>query len=324
MIFGAVTRTRHGTAWRTGHVVALGCMLLLGAMPAGMAFEATVTVEPGVTPFHRPVILTLTVETPEGADATLPPAPRLGDDVLVSLIAEDDSARIDGGRRLVRQYELDAIRPAVYTVPAATVRLEDGRSLALPPIAFEARALSDAEQRAVAMVAPMALPREVLPPASWRGWIVAGVLFLVAAFVAAYWWYSRPTFEIAPVRMPWETAEARLQELAQRKLAEQGRYETYYVDLSAILRYYIEDRFHLRAPEQTTPEFLEAAANSGRLTSEQQQKLAAFLRESDRVKFARHVPDQESMSEAFGFVRGFVEETRPLPELDGEQQEAAA
>jgi hypothetical protein len=125
-------------------------------------------------------------------------------------------------------------------------------------------------------------------------------------------------------------AYRRLRELDERHLSEEGRYEPYYVDLSAILRYYIEDRFHLRAPEQTTQEFLAASSTTGLFTGDHQQMLSELLKHSDRVKFAQYVPTVPEMERSFSAVLQFVDETVPKPEeqLTGPQQgpttEAAA
>jgi len=314
-----------GTGWHG--LLVLGIFLSgFGLATWGVAadLQATVSLEPGVTPFHRPVVYTIQVDIPPEVDVTVPELPSIGKEVRVAFLDESDTALPGGGRRITRQYLLDPIHPATYTVPGYSVALDNGERLAIPAVAFEARALTDAELNAVAQVAPMALPREVLPPQSLRGWVLLLLLLVAAGLLAWYWWMQRKVIEEAPIRMPWEVAEARLQELAQRKLAEAGRFEAYYVDLSAILRYYIEDRFHLRAPEQTTQEFLEAAAKSGRLSADQQNTLADFLEQSDRVKFARYIPGEEEMVAAFGFVRGFVAETRPQTEALGEVGEAAA
>jgi hypothetical protein len=93
----------------------------------------------------------------------------------------------------------------------------------------------------------------------------------------------------------------------------QEKVEPYYVDLSMILRYYIEDRFGIRAPELTTPEFMDIATESGLLDESQQTFLAAFLRHCDRVKFARHEPGVKEMEERLSEVERFVKDTIPKP-----------
>ena len=112
--------------------------------------------------------------------------------------------------------------------------------------------------------------------------------------------------------------------LDERHLPKAGRYEPYYVDLSAILRYYIEDRFHLHAPEQTTPEFLAELSGSGYLDEGHERFLGAFLRHCDLVKFAQYVPTVNDMELRFTEVLRFVDDTVPSREEETEDSPEAA
>ena len=102
----------------------------------------------------------------------------------------------------------------------------------------------------------------------------------------------------------------RLQDLRGRHLAEQGEYQAYYVELSGIIRRYIEERFSIRAPEMTTEEFLRSLGSSAQLESEHRQLLADFLNACDMVKFARYGPSLKEAEEAMGSAEKFVAETR--------------
>ena len=62
--------------------------------------------------------------------------------------------------------------------------------------------------------------------------------------------------------MSWRSTA--LNRLRAQGLIEQGQFEDYYVQLSSIVRHYLEDRFHLRAPEMTTEEFLHDARHRRR------------------------------------------------------------
>ena len=97
-------------------------------------------------------------------------------------------------------------------------------------------------------------------------------------------------------------------------LLDQGQFtrqriEEFYVRVSGILRHYVEWRFGLRAPEQTTREFLDAVLVAGGPVAEHRDLLRTFLECCDRVKFARHQPTPEDMQNALQHARGFVEQT---------------
>ncbi|MHC5184367.1 MAG: hypothetical protein ACYSPI_08845, partial [Planctomycetota bacterium] len=85
--------------------------------------------------------------------------------------------------------------------------------------------------------------------------------------------------------------------IAAENLVEQGRIKEFYEKLSTCLRHYIENRFQLRAPEQTTEEFLEQLKTSDALRLEHKQQLQKFLEHSDLVKFARYEPNPEQINE---------------------------
>jgi hypothetical protein len=124
-----------------------------------------------------------------------------------------------------------------------------------------------------------------------------------------------------PAPSAWDLAYTRLRELDSRRWPEQGKFQPYYVELSSILRHYIEDRFMVHAPEMTTPEFLAEASKSGVLSPDHQELLAHFLRHCDRVKFAQFRPTEGDMERSFAEVLRFVDETAPQP---AKGEEAAA
>ena len=102
---------------------------------------------------------------------------------------------------------------------------------------------------------------------------------------------------------------AALDRLQSDDLITLQRIEEFYVRVSGILRYYIEWRFGLRAPEQTTEEFLDAMLVAGGPIAEHRDLLSAFLAHCDLVKFARHQPAPDDMHNALQRARDFVEQT---------------
>ena len=289
---------------------------LLLAVAGESGVTARAVLEPPVVPFHRNVRYAIEVEAPEDTAVTLPDGLTSVEGLEIKKDAPTDESIGRGRRRLTRTFVLDPIHPGDYLIPAMTIRYGDAQEQTLPPLSFRARELTPGELEAVArfeaITGPDALLRRGVSPI----WFALGAV-CVAALLAAAWAYYRmrrgAAEMAAPPPPPWETALRRLDELELRRLPESGRFEPYYVDLSAILRYYIEDRFGLHASEQTTPEFLDAASRSGLLRADQQEFLADFLRHCDRVKFARYVPEAQEMEEGMSLVRQFVWDTIPTP-----------
>jgi hypothetical protein len=160
--------------------------------------------------------------------------------------------------------------------------------------------------------------RDVKPPETvpfdWRPYALIGAAVLAGGLLLAAFVYllNRPRRQyVAPARPPYELALAALNRLHAQHWIEAGKLEPFYVELSAIIRRYLEDGFQLHAPEMTTEEFLSVAARDTRLVAAHRRLLAAFLAEADLVKFARHLPTLHDSEAAYAAARRFVDETRP-------------
>ncbi|MBI2424081.1 MAG: hypothetical protein HYV27_14720 [Candidatus Hydrogenedentes bacterium] len=310
---------------RLFHAPMLTCLVLAGlAQAAGSAWaqeEAGVTIwcelDAPVTPYHRPATLTIVAEAPADTPITLPVLPpKIGG--LTITATGNANELLEGNRRhLEQQYQLDPLKAEQILLPALGFTWGDGKSGLLPPMLFTARELTTEELEAAAALLDLQGIAELAPPAPLYRWWLAGLAIVLLAGGLYYLWRrmraAKPA--VAPPKPPWEVAISRLLALEARRLAEEGKFGTFYVDLSAILRYYIEDRFNLHAPEQTTPEFLAIAQASGQFTEEQQAFLRQFLRHCDRVKFAQYTPSTPEMSESFATVRAFVEATARQAQL---------
>jgi hypothetical protein len=302
----------------------LGIALLAAA--AGSPVDVSVTLKPPVIPFHRQAEYTISVEAPEGVDVKFPQmVGKLG-----GLEASDlrrDTKPLKGNRRLISEtYILDPILVGTYKIYPAEIKWGENEGITVPSPALRVRDLTDEEKKDVAAFADIAGPVPVKGVVAkyWKIWTSVAALVL-AAIAAAWFLYKRrrQRAQQEPPPAPWDVAYQRLRELDERQLPKAGQFEPYYVDLSAILRYYIEDRFSLHAPEQTTQEFLAAAGGLRAFSDDQQKLLSQFLRHSDYVKFAQYIPTVAEMERCFAFVLQFVDETVPKPEPETREEAAA-
>ncbi|MCE2460176.1 MAG: hypothetical protein J4F38_05280 [Pseudomonadales bacterium] len=125
--------------------------------------------------------------------------------------------------------------------------------------------------------------------------------------MAVVWWLRR--VEERARLTAFDRAMARLDRLERRGLPGSDAADAWYVELSDIVRRYIEERFALRAPELTTEEFLAEAGRSAELSAAHRELLSAFLARSDRVKFARYSPGEDESRDALHEARRFLNET---------------
>ena len=77
---------------------------------------------------------------------------------------------------------------------------------------------------------------------------------------------------------PIERAWAELDRLVKKGLPSRGRFKDFYVELTMVVRRYIQRKYGIKAPHMTTEEFLFEARPS--------DELRRFLESSDLVKFA--------------------------------------
>ncbi len=149
------------------------------------------------------------------------------------------------------------------------------------------------------------------PPSRWI-WVALIVLALIgAAWVALYRFLTTPRtiLHMAPPVPPHQVALDAMATLRAKGWIEALNFEPFYVELSGIVRRYIEDRFGLRAPERTTEEFIRDALTSRELSDAHRDRVAGFLEQSDLVKFARHAPGQADMRNAIESGERLVRET---------------
>jgi hypothetical protein len=152
--------------------------------------------------------------------------------------------------------------------------------------------------------------RPVEIPDPWRRVWIGALVFGVAALSGWAWWIWQRRARVMPVVEPpdpVEVARARIEEA--RGMMEDPR--RYVAAVSDAVRHYLEDRFGLRAPEQTTEEFLAGLKRRPLLDVGHQVLLTDFLEQCDLVKFAGWRPGSGELMELEAVAVRFVEETAP-------------
>ena len=233
-------------------------------------------------------------------------------------------------KRLTRTYVLDPFLSGTYTIPSVTIAFHkrngpesDKSSIATKELEITVESLlaGNAEGADINDIKPPLLPPETR---TWMLWAAAGIALAAACIAAAVVLRRRrraETADKAPVRPPHQVAYEELDQLADMALVKQGKVKRFYQRLSTILRRYIENRFGLRAPEQTTGEFLETLRQSSVLPAEHKALLKRFLNHCDLVKFAELQPGEGDIKNAFDNCRAFIDAT--VPTEDNEKVAAA-
>lgn len=137
-------------------------------------------------------------------------------------------------------------------------------------------------------------------------WTAAGILGIGIIWLV-FRLSRRVREEIQLRRMsPRERALKELARLMAKHLPEKDMVKDFYLELTMIVRRYIERRHAIRAPEQTTEEFLEAVTQDRRFSPAVIKTLKEFLEAADLVKFAAHRPGKASIDRSTETARNYI------------------
>ena len=287
---------------------------------------AVVSLAPPSPRLGDPLVLTLTISAEPGVTVEMPAfGDALGRFAIVDYAPREETTE-DGQTRFSQRYTLQASASGRQRIPQLRVEFVDERDGSVDERdsqrAARARELLTEELGfEVASVLPEGAVVDELRPARpmlaelqgpwWARhwpWFAVGVLALAGAVGGLLVWLRRTDQRARTTA--FERAIERLERLQRRGLPSTAELDAWYVELSDIVRRYIEARFGLRAPELTTEEFLAEAGRSAELTPSHRSLLSAFLERCDRVKFARYSPGDTESHEALQLARQFLRETR--------------
>jgi hypothetical protein len=164
----------------------------------------------------------------------------------------------------------------------------------------------------LANLEPM-LPPQSVPQTSALQWLVVLGSALVLALVAVVAFLRRKRRPVAVRRQtPEEIARAALAQLLAENLPGRGLVKEFYLRLTGIVRQYVEDTTGIRAPEQTTEEFLRDMRSRAVFSPDRSVRLAEFLEAADLVKYAAWQPESGQIDQAITRAHEFVN-LQPAP-----------
>lgn len=279
--------------WNRGGALLTTLALFVGlALTAGQVADLgrdgvgiTVEAEPEVVDVGRDFLVTVTTVSPKGLEARLPDLrDRFKGYQVAEDFAEEPMVDAEGKTTVVTRWSL---RPEPlakrYRLAPFVVTTAEG-SFYTAPVVFNPPAARESATGEMEIS-----PKRDFPSLSWRlVGIGTGVLALVVLAVALI------VFVVRKIRMmvrihrmsPIERAMYELDVLLKKGLPGRGFYKDFYIELTMVVRRYIERRHEVRAPNLTTDEFLRAAESNPAFTREAIAELREFLQSADMVKFA--------------------------------------
>lgn len=262
----------------------------------------------------------ITLEAPKDTEFDFP----LVDSILTNVgfavkdFDEEKPVRLSKNRyRTRRWYLLDTYITGAYEVPDIIIHytLADGTTgevetrqvfLDVKSVIAEGEKADDIRD----IKAPVFIPVNYAKLIIWTI-IILIVIIIIAVGIPLYFKYRHIIMPPPPPTPAHVIALRALEKIKGLSLETEEQIKKYYIGVSGIVRHYIESRFFLNAPEQTTEEFLAALANSDSFNNKHKTLLRNFLKHCDMVKFAKYGPTKEEIDDVYNTGKEFVKETIP-------------
>jgi hypothetical protein len=327
---------------------AFACLLLAGTSAAGaqesapVRSDARAAQEPApapssaaagaiaieVTPKEAtvgdPIGVRLSVDLPAGAEAApLPPGTEMGPfTVLSGGWRQEDAA--GGRKRWIWSGAVAAYETGKLTLPPISVRAKEAggeTELRTEPLELTIKSVlpapsaGDKAPEPADLKAPASIPPDftVLK----RALMIVGLLLAIAGL--AWWLHKRYASRLARVEAPedpfrrvpphvWVYEE--LKRLLDRRLAEEGKIDVFFAELSHIMKKYLGGRYRVDLLERTTEEVVPILSQAG-APREPARAARSLLERCDLVKFARAWPDPGACRTEVEEAYRIVDATRP-------------
>jgi hypothetical protein len=266
---------------------------------------------PPVVRLDRDILLTIQITAPSNVVVQLP---AIDSRVKGFAVAGtyDVPAKMEAGKLVrIRNMRLTPQISREYRVAPMAVTWKDpvtGAAQWFPtkPVVMPVEALSkEAPGRDIAAVQG---PVWIYPGLKGVTAYVAALLGFVALGYVVWWLFRKIQRAVRLHRMsPRERALFELAELMARDLVGHHQVKEFYFELTLIVRAYIERAHAVRAPEQTTEEFLAAVSTDDRFSRDVVRRLREFMQAADLVKYAGVTPDAASVEAATSTARTYIE-----------------
>lgn len=215
------------------------------------------------------------------------------------------------------RYQLEPVSSGRHLIRSLTIEFVDNRSTSeqkgakssIESEPIEVNVISELGDQVPSLsdLEPMVPPRSVEQSSLMIRLLVAiGLALIVAAVVWVFW--KKKTAELPPPPpTPREIAHAAFLSLLAENLPGRGQFKEFYVRLTGIVRCFIEGTTGLRAPEQTTEEFLVAMRSQNIFSPGESVRLQEFLEAADMVKYAGQKPDTTQIELSIARAKEFVD-----------------
>jgi hypothetical protein len=280
-------------------------------LPLLPSAEVSVSLDKRVATIGQKIHYTVTLTGGKDVEVEFPAATQMLGDFTVKEAARKTLSGF-GKKKFSCRYILEAYTTGKLSIPKLVIKYKekadnlwreassDEQIIEVKSLLAQAKDMDDIRD----------IKGPITAPAVTAWFFFGGIALAALALYLSRLWKKNNAVSPAPARPAHEVALEQLEELRRRDLIGQGRIKEYFIEVSGIVRRYLEDRFNLKAPDMTTEEFLIHLRDGSQLKAEHKTLLKDFLVACDLVKFAKYSPDQGEIALTFQFARNFVEQTK--------------
>ena len=285
------------------------------------AQEASIDLDSNVVLIGDHISLDITVMVPEKSQLQWHSLDSAYANIEILNQSSIDTVKLDGHITYHQKINLIPFDSGFYALePIEFPMLNDGEwdTIRSNALALKVETIPVDTTKAIMPIKP---PIDI--PWHWKDALPYAYGFLgFAALIGLIFWLLKrkretPTENQKPVdnRLPHEIALEKLSGLEGAKLWQQRKIKDYYVNLTYILREYIENRFETDALESTTDEIL-ASLKEVPVKATLKERLKNILNWADLVKFAKASPTDDLHTDAMKTVKRFVLKTANRKEVE--------
>ncbi len=222
---------------------------------------------------------------------------------------------------VTQSYTITSFDAGTYTLPAFTIGSENG-VVKTNEVTLQVETVKADTTKAI-----YDIKQPLSVSYTWLDWLrdnwywVAGPLAAIALIIGLIIYLRKrpkpaPVVKVVePTVPPHIIAMNKLKELRDRKLWQQEQVKEYYIELSDIVREYLEKRYIIKTHEKTTDEIL-AGLRHIDIADENRSKLKQILTLADLAKFAKEKPlpaeNEASLDMAIDFVSLTRQSEKPV------------
>jgi len=283
-----------------------------GATPV----ELTASTDRTTATITEPITYTLAATFSSAVTVELPEVGAEIAGLRVVDFGEDGPREVDGRMKCTKWYTLRADVAGSYIIPSLPVTYSDksgtAGKLKTPQIFIRVsttRGDTGADESAdIIDIKALEKPKRDLLP-----YIVSGTaaVLLIGGIIGIVIYRDRRRRNNSEHARPAHViALEAIERLNRSGLIKEGAVREHFFSLSDIFRRYIEDRFSVAAVEQTTQELLPVLREMHALSPDIKKQAESFLIGSDLIKFAKHVPSRDEITQEHERVLAVIHATK--------------